>query len=892
MASGIASFCLAVFVWAVGAECRHDCVDGKGGSCEPTLRDFMSTDQSPNMSFLTTDFSSTTAFSWWAIQVSEPSWRLLKSGIPGMQILERSIERKCMSAGPGGLYGFSFTNVTIDRIYMDLDLSDSATVTDNDRQEIVVDVFYFCCLPKRGCGEFPSSNEEEDILLHLANKTVSIVMETSNIGEPDNSPTSGRYSDEQVSFDVNPVVFLADANAEVKVFSGPLMFSQFDQTDQRKERRTNSIAELVRQGNFCSPDGHSDGKSLGNGECIKYISIKEYFLYCCCYKNGKQCAYTADQEKFSYAKRNARNWRLNANLRSFSRSSHSGEIPIPFNPDNNVTHRVAPLRYVNHAARDVTFDWTYRDFIYSKPLNKRAGHGSLSSEFNIPLWHCAHGLVQVNTSSGEPIGTKETRIMRSQVDERARLCKASFTFQLFTDAGQRRISRSAEVKFGSSNDVSCEDCHLKEPLHVDDLAEDNPGQMNFTLECCCQTYNLCNHRKTNNTRLFAFLRAVESVSSCYLVIFSRMGRGCITSTYAVHINRVTEGGDDRRIVCYRFFDFETCKERIILWGETHYLPEREREELLPIRTKAFNKVWHSCRYLQAYPKNKVADGKARMERIVQFMVCSCEMPLLQTRKDSDLCDDSFAKNQTALAKSSEEVPRPMCYVGRYDKWITAVHTKKAAFFKTLYTPLCIDEVTYSEKEGLIIVSGIYDDFKRNFTNRYQKPSLREGSFHVARICASTLNHICNGLENAYKDLVPELLISASLESYQENNTVIKRVSRKLSVCTGDDDDDVGCSTSQGCFIYHSLDGSELLHGCIDTIPELILNDSSLVAVLDCSGQLYADEDVFCHGIVDTSHVNARMGVLCCCRTKCPLPFIGSGTNLESVFNPFAHDLLF
>ncbi|KHN77660.1 hypothetical protein Tcan_15152 [Toxocara canis] len=457
--------------------------------------------------------------------------------------------------------------------------------------------------------------------------------------------------------------------------------------------------------------------------------------------------------------------------------------------------------------------------------------------------------------------------MRSQVDERARLCKSSLTFQLFTDAGgQRRISRSAEVKFGSSDNVSCEKCHLKEPLHVDDLAEDKPTQVNFTLECCCQTYNLCNHRRTNNTRLFAFLRAVE------------LGRGCITSTYAVHVDRVTEGGDDRRIVCYRFFDFETCKERIILLGETHYLPEREREELLPIRTKPFNKVRHSCRYLQTYPKNKVTDGKAHMERIVQFMVCSCEMPLLQTHEGSDICEDSFAKNQTALAKSSEEVPRPMCYVGRYDKW------------KTLYSPLCVDEVTYSEKEGVIIVSAMYDNFKRNFTKRYHQPSRREGSFHVARICASTPNHTCNGLVNAYKDLVPALLISASVESYQENNTIIKRVSRKLSVCESEIGD-VNCSTSQGCFNYHSLDGSERFLGCIDTIPERILNDSSLFAVLDCSSQLYADEEDSCHGIVDTSHMTARMGVLCCCRTKCP-NVVGSGTNVGTVFNPFAHDHLF
>ncbi|KHN80708.1 hypothetical protein Tcan_05859 [Toxocara canis] len=306
----------------------------------------------------------TIAFSWWAIQVSEPSWRLLKSGMPGMQILERSIERRCMSAGSRGLYGFSFTNVTTDRAYMDFDL-DNATVTDNDLQEIVVDVFYFCCLPQRGCGEFPSSDEEEDILLHLANKTASIVLRTPGIhAKPNSSSISGRYSDEQVPFHV-AYVFLADANAEVKVFSGPLMFSQFDQTDQRSERRTNSIADLVRQGNFCSNDGQNDGEGLADGECIKYLSIKEYFLYCCCYENVSQCAYTADQEKFSYAQRNARNWRLNPNLRGFSKSSHSGD-----------------MHFVKHTARDVTFGWTYRDFIYSKPRKRtKYKYFSVSSNY-------------------------------------------------------------------------------------------------------------------------------------------------------------------------------------------------------------------------------------------------------------------------------------------------------------------------------------------------------------------------------------------------------------------------------------------------------------------------------------------------------------------------------
>ncbi|VDM39682.1 unnamed protein product [Toxocara canis] len=806
MASGIANFCFAVFIWAAGAECRHDCGDGKRGSCEPTLGDFTSTDQPRNVGFLKTNFFSTIAFSWWAIQVSEPSWRLLKSGMPGMQILERSIERRCMSAGSRGLYGFSFTNVTTDRAYMDFDL-DNATVTDNDLQEIVVDVFYFCCLPQRGCGEFPSSDEEEDILLHLANKTASIVLRTPGIhAKPNSSSISGRYSDEQVPFHV-AYVFLADANAEVKVFSGPLMFSQFDQTDQRSERRTNSIADLVRQGNFCSNDGQNDGEGLADGECIKYLSIKEYFLYCCCYENVSQCAYTADQEKFSYAQRNARNWRLNPNLRGFSKSSHSGD-----------------MHFVKHTARDVTFGWTYRDFIYSKPLNGTARHGSLSSEFNIPLWHCAHGLVQVNTSNGEPIGTKETRIMRSQ---------ACVTRHGSPDAKTILIDVSRRKFFG----------------------------VVFKLEMV--VVRISNIRNIKMTR--SALTAWWMVVSVESVI--QLGRGCITSTYAVHVDRVTEGGDDRRIVCYRFFDFETCKERIILLGETHYLPEREREELLPIRmssgpptgyilaviimqtisqlrlseptldalnageperTKPFNKVRHSCRYLQTYPKNKVTDGKAHMERIVQFMVCSCEMPLLQTHEGSDICEDSFAKNQTALAKSSEEVPRPMCYVG---------------------------------------------------------------------------------LVNAYKDLVPALLISASVESYQENNTIIKRVSRKLSKKR-----DPLLYADLIFSIFRALFGlpswtlvkdavpvgkrySAPLNfcsrrlGCIDTIPERILNDSSLFAVLDCSSQLYADEEDSCHGIVDTSHMTARMGVLCCCRTKCP-NVVGSGTNVGTVFNPFAHDHLF
>ncbi|VDM44455.1 unnamed protein product [Toxocara canis] len=111
-------------------------------------------------------------------------------------------------------------------------------------------------------------------------------------------------------------------------------------------RRT-SLAALAKEGKLCATKAEMrTAGQLNNGECWKFLSLSEYTVYCCCYRQKKghlNCAFTSSTTELAYPKTNVPVWQKTASLHA--------SIPMETDEGRPILAR----------------EWIYRDFIYSKP---------------------------------------------------------------------------------------------------------------------------------------------------------------------------------------------------------------------------------------------------------------------------------------------------------------------------------------------------------------------------------------------------------------------------------------------------------------------------------------------------------------------------------------------
>lgn len=101
------------------------------------------------------------------------------------------------------------------------------------------------------------------------------------------------------------------------------------------------MVALALRGHFCATYSVSQ---IPDGECIRYATLREYFVLCCCYERPELCAYTISEKSMSNVKKNRKEWEANIEIRN---------------------SLVANELRTNMFGTSGSF-WTYRDFIYSK----------------------------------------------------------------------------------------------------------------------------------------------------------------------------------------------------------------------------------------------------------------------------------------------------------------------------------------------------------------------------------------------------------------------------------------------------------------------------------------------------------------------------------------------
>ncbi|EJW70110.1 hypothetical protein WUBG_18982, partial [Wuchereria bancrofti] len=104
----------------------------------------------------------------------------------------------------------------------------------------------------------------------------------------------------------------------------------------------NSLVALALSGHFCASYSVSQ---IPDGECVRYASIREYFVLCCCYKTPELCAYTISNKSLNNVKANREIWETNIEVRNSLLANELGK----------------------NTYDTPTSSWTYRDFIYSAP---------------------------------------------------------------------------------------------------------------------------------------------------------------------------------------------------------------------------------------------------------------------------------------------------------------------------------------------------------------------------------------------------------------------------------------------------------------------------------------------------------------------------------------------
>ncbi|VDM49713.1 unnamed protein product [Toxocara canis] len=287
------------------------------------------------------------------------------------------------------------------------------------------------------------------------------------------------------------------------------------------------------------------------------------------------------------------------------------------------------------------------------------------------------------------------------------------------------------------------------------------------------------------------------------------------------------------------------------------------------------------RAVVVFPLPRPQCERTYSRHIMQFGVVFCSSGFGALRQGYS-CDKGYLDQMRRFANKFE---RPLCYEGWYKLDVrnsSGEMTKK----KTTGSPLCFDEVMLiPDNMSVFVTSGTFHPYTDSLSLRLHSPS-------VAMVNGTIVYHIkqFSGLRNVMHNLMPMLMGFFMDDNFEllENGELkmIPRAARLPSTCKGDDEKDIGCADTSGCFEYHSFDGREPLYGCIEDIPTIVKNDPPLSTVLHCRSMLWSAEEFICDGIMDASHADGVAGVLCCCKRKCPPPINENPTSLDVGFQPF------
>uniref|UniRef100_A0A914ZID3 Uncharacterized protein n=2 Tax=Parascaris univalens TaxID=6257 RepID=A0A914ZID3_PARUN len=509
--------------------------NGEDGVCEGLVEAFLTNGSNKSEEFdLGCATTEAVPFCWWAIEIGQIKWMLYTNGMS--ELVERNIRPFCEKVDE--FYGFSFTNKTIGFSYIDQKQLRSEKIIET--RQILVDVFYFCCSRKVNCTAFSESASEIKVINALANKMLSYIIRASGFSGDRKEFCFGEEGTEMVALPgVDVCIFVADSTTKMKIYNGPMMFNRFDVLSQVARSHNHSLTMLALEERLClsaKPVDNNYTTHLKDGECLRYSSADGYFLYCCCYVRRELCAYAIDEYALeNNSKHTRRIWRRSAQLKKIHDVSlKSGEL---------VTGR----------------SWAYRDFIFSKPANRRKGR--TASENNISLWHCAEGEIVLKKNGKGHHSNDLEKVNRTDLPSRSPACYFDVSIG-FKSKGYGRDAQNVSIIYGHSEETCGKmSCRMSEPECVNDLLDLSRELITTTVHCCCATHNLCNRGDYDLNFQLGVIARIDFT------------KGCVGGIYKYFIKAVVIGGSfSDTVYCIHYIDFSTRKERYMVDGETSYIP--------------------------------------------------------------------------------------------------------------------------------------------------------------------------------------------------------------------------------------------------------------------------------------------------------------------------------
>uniref|UniRef100_A0A0R3RJS1 Uncharacterized protein n=1 Tax=Elaeophora elaphi TaxID=1147741 RepID=A0A0R3RJS1_9BILA len=240
-------------------------------------------------------------------------------------------------------------------------------------------------------------------------------------------------------------------------------------------------------------------------ECIYYLSPLEFFFYCCCDMNFELCAYTSNEKLLSYASENAKAWTNNPNIRSFREA---------------LLYDFKTIEFFRVLGRP----WTYRKYVYSRPIADELTGNIVPSINNTPLHLCAVGIYNV-TIGGWKNEDFEMKVGKRQIlAEPQKFCY--YTASLQFKETDRKPPTSLEMRYGSDTEETCkrEGCKIEAPNCLQDLLSTDRHVIT-TFKCCCNTNDLCNHL---GTKYFQLTEQLISMTKGYNMT---VHHGCVRKIF-------------------------------------------------------------------------------------------------------------------------------------------------------------------------------------------------------------------------------------------------------------------------------------------------------------------------------------------------------------------------
>ncbi|MCP9261541.1 hypothetical protein DINM_004896 [Dirofilaria immitis] len=188
-------------------------------------------------------------FCWWAVDIIAVSLKpeLYRNG--NSSVIENNIKRIC-SESNHSRYGISYVNITESTYHSPID--------------ILVEVSYYCC---KNCTVYEKYSEKriiEDLLDHYYKKRLEPLHDTD------------RYcfnieGDKQKNIvDDAPCILMLNANNEMKIYSGPMLWNQISQSIVRGNEYFNPLAYLYQNGYGCNENNMS---TVEDEQCRKLRAL-------------------------------------------------------------------------------------------------------------------------------------------------------------------------------------------------------------------------------------------------------------------------------------------------------------------------------------------------------------------------------------------------------------------------------------------------------------------------------------------------------------------------------------------------------------------------------------------------------------------------------------------